>query len=168
MSNPTPKYVIDANIFIEASRRYYALDFAKPFWDGLCGFAKEGRIISIDKVLSEIKSGNDLLKDWAVNIFHVHFESTKTEAILKSYAELVQWAALETQYNQIAKDIFMNDSNADTWVLAYAKTNHCTIVTSEKPNSAVRKNIPIPNVCGSFGINYCDTFEMIRGLGFTF
>ncbi len=50
-------YVMDANIFMQASRNYYPLDFAKPFWDGLVNFAKGGRIMSIDKVYDEIMKG---------------------------------------------------------------------------------------------------------------
>lgn len=54
MNSQLSKYLIDANIFMEAARRYYPLDFAKPFWDGLLTFAQQGKVISIDKVLSEI------------------------------------------------------------------------------------------------------------------
>jgi hypothetical protein len=163
-----PKYLIDSNIFMEAARRYYPLDFAKPFWDAMLRFARLGKIISIDKVYDELKQGNDLLKTWAINDFHSHFEISQTEAILKNYAELVQHCQNHGQYNQIAKDRFMEDSNADTWVLAYAKTNNCIIVTHELPDSNIKKNVPIPNICKDFDLPYCDTFQMLRSLGFNF
>lgn len=69
MSSQPSKYLIDANIFMEAARRYYPLDFAKPFWDGLLTFAQQRKVISVDKVLSGIQCGNNSLKDWAETTF---------------------------------------------------------------------------------------------------
>lgn len=77
-------------------------------------------------------------------------------------------AQAQQQYNQTAKDRFMEDDNADTWVLAYAKANNCLIVTHELPYANIKKNIPIPNVCNAYQIPYCDTFQMLRQLGFSF
>jgi Domain of unknown function (DUF4411) len=162
------KYLVDSNIFMEAARRYYPLDFAKPFWDAMIKFAKQGKIISIDKVFDELKQGNDLLKEWAVNDFKNYFDDTQTEDVLKNYIELVQHAQAQTQYNQAAKDRFMEDDNADTWILAYARTNNCVIVTHEVADSNIKRNIPIPNICKDFDIKYCDTFEMLRALDFNF
>lgn len=48
----------------------------------------------------------------------------------------------------------MEDDNADTGVLAYAKDNNCIIVTHELPDANIKKNIPIPNVCNAFQIPY--------------
>ena len=168
MLSPTPKYLIDSNIFMEAARRYYPLDFAKPFWDALIKFATQKKIISIDKVFEELKRGNDLLKDWAVNEFHLHFDTTETQTVLENYIELVQHCQNHVQYNQKAKDIFMTATNADTWILAYAKTNNCIIVTHELLDVNIKKNVPIPNICNDFDIPYCDTFKMLRDLGFSF
>jgi len=168
MNSPSSKYLIDANIFMEAARRYYPLDFAKPFWDGLLTFAQQGKVTSIDKVLSEIQCGNDPLKDWAETSFQNYFLSTQTSSVLQQYVIMVQWAQAQQQYNQTAKDRFMEDDNADTWVLAYAKANNCIIVTHELPDANIKKNIPIPNVCNAYQIPYCDTFHMLRQLGFSF
>ena len=40
-------FVLDANIFIEAHRRYYGLDLCPGFWESLRHFAERGRILSI-------------------------------------------------------------------------------------------------------------------------
>lgn len=153
---------------MEASRRYYPFDFAKPFWDGLIAFSQEGVLCSIDKVLSEIKEGNDELKRWAENDFNNYFRSTKKENIIQKYSLIVKWAQDQSQYNQLAKDTFMEEDNADTWVLAFALANELIIVTHEAFDQNIKKRIPIPNVCTEFDIDYCDTFEMLRQLQFSF
>ncbi len=161
-------YIIDANIFMEASRKYYGLDFAKPFWDGLVDFAKAGRVVSIDKVYDEIMKGNDMLKDWADSEFKIFFQKTETIPITEHYAELVLWVESESQYNQIAKNKFMERANADAWAIAYAKNHKCTLVTSEVPDSKAKISVPMPNVCNAFNVIYCDTFKMLRELNFQF
>jgi hypothetical protein len=57
-------YVLDANVFIEAARRYYAFDVAPTFWTGLVHHATQGRIKSIDKIKQELERGNDDLAEW--------------------------------------------------------------------------------------------------------
>jgi Zn-dependent peptidase ImmA (M78 family) len=39
-----PPYVLDANVFIEAARRYYALDLAPGFWQKLTQYASAGAV----------------------------------------------------------------------------------------------------------------------------
>jgi hypothetical protein len=56
-------YVLDASVFIEASRRYYAFAFAPGFWKGLVQRAEDGRVVSIDRVRDEVKQGRDELWD---------------------------------------------------------------------------------------------------------
>ena len=46
-------YVLDANVFIEAARRYYAFDLAPVFWESILQHAAHGRIYSIDRVKKE-------------------------------------------------------------------------------------------------------------------
>ena len=162
------KYVLDSNVFMEASRRYYPFDFAKTFWNGLLSFSKEGLLCSIDKVLYEIKEGNDELKNWAETEYVNYFQSTKVENVFKAYSSLVPWAQTQSQYVQIAKDIFMEKDNADTWILAFALATDLTVVTHEVFDPNIKKRIPIPNVCLAFDIDYCDTFEMLRRLQFSF
>jgi hypothetical protein len=168
MSNLVEPYIIDANIFMQAARNYYPFDFAKPFWDGLVNFAKQGKIISIDKVYDEIMKGNDTLKDWADSDFKEFFQTSETIPITEHYAELVMWAEAEQQYVQNAKDEFMLRENADAWVIAYAKNYKCTVVTSEVIDSKITVSIKIPNVCDAFNIPYCNTFELLRELKFKF
>ena len=43
------KYILDANVFIEAARRYYSFDFGSKFWDFLIEKAQNGILFSINK-----------------------------------------------------------------------------------------------------------------------
>ncbi len=168
MNSNSIKYILDANVFMEASRRYYPFDFAKPFWEALVAYSQSGVLCSIDKVFNEINEGYDELKIWAENDFHNYFFSTQDSNILQSYSALVNWAQNQSQYSQIAKNIFMRQENADAWVIAFAHANNFKIVTHEIFDSNIKKRIPIPNVCVDFNISYCDTFEMLRSLQFSF
>jgi len=138
------------------------------FWDGLLFYSQNGVLCSIDKVLREIKEGKDALKSWAENDFIDYFFSTKKENVIQAYSSIVPWVQNQSQYNQLAKDTFMDEDNADTWVLAFALANELTIVTHEVFDPNIKKRIPIPNVCLEFDIDYCDTFEMLRRLQFSF
>lgn len=168
MAGDSVTYLLDTNVFVEAARRYYPLDFARPFWDGLVLYGSLGQIASCDRVLAELKEGDDDLKDWAMEDFQPYFSSTKTQEVLTAYAELVQWAATQDQYKKGARDEFMTETNADTWLLALAMTTGAVVVTHEVHAPDARKKIPIPNVCEAFEIGYCDTFQMLRDLKFAF
>lgn len=78
-------YVLDANVFIEASRRYYAFDLAPGFWSSLIHHANSGRIKSIDRIKQELERGKDDLTEWINHNFHEAFASTNDADILDSY-----------------------------------------------------------------------------------
>ena len=56
-------FVLDANVFMEAHRRYYARDICPGFWACLSDHCKNARLLSIDRVRSEIADG-DALSAW--------------------------------------------------------------------------------------------------------
>lgn len=168
MGRHREKYLLDTNVFVEAARRYYPLDFARPYWDGLLKFARQGRLSSCDRVLHELEKGRDELKTWAKKEFYPFFQTTETQEVLEAYAELVQWAEGQRQYANYAIDEFMREGNADSWLLALALSTEQTVVTHEVFAPEAKKRILIPNVCQEFDIPYCDTFEMLRRLDFKF
>jgi hypothetical protein len=59
------RYLLDANVFIQAKRLHYGLDFCPAFWEWLIRENAAGRVFSIDKVSDEIQAGADTLWDWA-------------------------------------------------------------------------------------------------------
>jgi predicted nucleic acid-binding protein len=159
-------YILDANVFIEAHRRYYAFDIAPPFWASLVDAASAGRVGSIDWVKKELDRGNDELTKWADNKFAQAFARTDGDDVIQSYGEIMEWVQAQGQFSDGAKDEFAD--GADGWLIAYARVNGYVIVTHEEYAPEARRKIPIPNVCREFGVQYLDTFKMLRNMGVRF
>lgn len=156
-------YLLDANIFIEASRRYYSCDIVPAFWEVLIELAKEGRVLSIDRVKAELERGDDSLAEWVTNHFNNWFDTTVHTEILSTYGQIMAWVSGQAQFIDSAKSEFAR--GADGWLVAYAKVHNCVIVTHEQYSPMARKTVPIPNVCHQFRVAYLDTFAMMRKLG---
>lgn len=161
-----PVYVLDANVFIEAARRYYAFDLAPRFWESLVHHAGTGQIRSIDRVKRELDRGRDELAAWADREFSHWFCSTDETDIVECFRDIMAWIYGQRQFSDAAKADFAN--GADGWLVAYSKVRGCVVVTHEMPAPDARRKIPVPNVCEAFGVPYLDTFEMLRALGIRF
>lgn len=159
-------YVLDANVFIQAARRYYAFDLAPKFWEALLRHGEGSRIKSIDRVKHELERGKDELATWVKEIFVDAFASTDDTDVIRSFAELMTWVQAQRQFTDAAKADFA--SAADGWLVAYGRVNGCVVVTHEVLDPNVRRKVPIPNVCEAFGVPFVDTFEMLRALGVRF
>jgi hypothetical protein len=164
--NASPTYVLDANVFIEAARRYYAFDLAPTFWGQLEHHASNGRLHSIDRVRDEIELGKDELKTWAARNFHAWFVPTTQDDVVEAYRDVIAWATAQTRFTDAAKADFARV--ADGWLVAYAKAKGHVAVTHERPDPNAKARIPLPNACDAFGIRYVDTFDMLRALGVRF
>lgn len=155
-------YVLDANVYIGAYRTYYAFDLVDGFWKLLLKHAKTGRIVSIDRILDELKDGKDPLGDWACNECSVAFVKTDRPDVIHHYGTMINWVQA-MDFTPEAKTEFA--LKADGWVIAYAKAGGHKLVTHEKYEPNRKNKVKIPNVCKQFGIEYCDTFDMLRELG---
>lgn len=158
------RFVLDSNVLIDAHRRYYAFDIAPCFWRVLIEYAEKGHILSIDRVKHELINGGqeDALNKWAHSEFDRWFASTENEEVVKAYRELMEWSFSEKQYYDYAKAEFA--AIADSWVIAFAKAYNCIVVTLEQYSREARKRILIPNACRAMGVDYVNTFEMLRKL----
>lgn len=158
-----PVYLLDANVFIEASRRYYAFDLVPRFWTVLAELGRAKRLCSIDRIDVELQKGRDQLAEWAARDFADSFVSTDEDDIVNRYREVMTWAASQAQFTDAAKDEFARV--ADGWLVAYGKAKNCIVVTQEQFSPDVRRRVLIPNACNGVGVEYLDTFEMLRRLG---
>ena len=158
-------FVLDANVFIEAARRYYAFDLVPVFWESLIEYATAGRIQSIDRVRKELEEGKDELAEWAKRHFSHAFASTDKEDIVRSYGKVINWVNGQVEFCDAAKAEFAHAKNADGWVIAYAHARRCIVVTQEVLAPDAKRKVPIPNVCQAFNVSFIDTFEMLRKLG---
>jgi predicted nucleic acid-binding protein len=159
-------YVLDANVFIEAARRYYAFDLHTRFWDILSEHAENGAIESIDRVKKELDKETDELARWANGSFSHVFRSTDEDDVIESYGRVMTWVQGQSQYTDAAKAEFA--SEPDGWLVAHAIAKGRILVTHEVLAPDARKRIPIPNVCEPFHIRPVDTFAMLRQLGVRF
>jgi hypothetical protein len=156
------RYVLDASVFIEAAGRYYALDFAPRFWESLVAHARDGRVMSIDRVQEELGRGNDDLAAWADGHFSSAFTSTAAPDVIDAYREMMAWVQSQDQFFDAAKADFA--AGADGWLVAYARANGCVVVTQEVHSPDVKRKVPIPNLCEAFDVRWVDTFAMLRNL----
>ena len=155
-------FVLDTNVFVEAHRRYYAQDLCPGFWDCLTHYCNEGRVLSIDRVRDEMLSNQDQLSDWANQAPNDLFVSSAEPEVVNAFTDMMGWVQRNEQFLPEAKVEFA--SVADGWLAAYARVHSAVVVTQEIYSPGVRKRVPLPNVCRQFGVDYRDTFEMLREL----
>lgn len=152
-------YLLDANVFIQAAREYYAFELAPGFWQALLYHAMNGRIQSIDRVKDEIQRVNDELKDWVNNDFHPFFASTDQPDVVEAYRKIMDWVQRSSQFLAAAKAEFAK--NADGWLVAYAMVKSCVIVTHEQFSPEAKRNVPIPNMCKEYGVPYVNVIAIL-------
>jgi hypothetical protein len=154
-----PIFLLDTNVFIQSSQRYYAFDIAPGFWEELISYAELGRVMSIDKVKKELIS--ERIKNWSTEYFQKWFESTNEPDVINAYQKIIRWAFAH-DYTDKAKEDFSNI--ADSWLIAFSYAKKYTLVTEETYNENCKKRIKIPNICREFSIRYINTFQMLREL----
>jgi hypothetical protein len=156
-------YVLDSNPFIEAKNRYYGFDICPGFWTSLVDLHKENRVVSIDRVKTELMSHDDEIHEWIRDRAPAtFFNGTDDLDVINAFQAMIRWVSSEN-FHDSAKAEFA--SVADGWVLAYAKVNRLVVVTHEAFAPDAKNKVPMPNLCVKFDIEYHDTFEMLRDLG---
>ena len=156
------KYVLDANVFIQAKRKFYPFDVCPGYWSALCHHHSENRVCSVDKIRDELENGGDDLWEWAQSTFSVDAFHDSTPAA-EVFGEMGQWVMSQQQFTNAAKDEFM--AVADGWLAAYAKQFGRVVVTLEESAPDAKKKVPLVNVCNAFGVLTITPYEMLRRLG---
>lgn len=169
MSSKKPSiFLLDANVFIQAHRSYYAFDICPGFWRCLIHYFKLGKLLSIDRVRSEmVDKKGDILEKWVKEkIPKDMFVSTKKDVeVGNAYREMINW--IESK-NYKAEVVSKFSDSADGWLVAYAMAHDVELVTTEVYNKEAKNRIPIPNICEQFNVRYRDSFSMLRSLGIEF
>jgi len=160
-------FLLDANVFIEAKRRYYAFNLCPGFWNCLIWHHGSNQIQSIDRVKQELENGGDDLSNWVASVMPgTCFASTDDASVTSVFGQMVTWVQEQTQFSPEAKAEFA--ASTDGWLIAYAKTKDIILVTHEIFTPDARRKVPIPNVCKAFGVPYVDTFAMLKELNVAF
>lgn len=157
------QYILDANIFIQASHEYYGFDLCPGFWKSLVLEHEKRRVFSIERVKSELIELNDDLKKWVEDTApRTFFKKTDDISVITWFQKLSAWIQGQSQFTQTAKSEFA--TVADGWIIAYAKANGLVVVTHEEFAPEAKKKVPMPNVCVQFGVEYVNTFTMLKDL----
>ena len=155
--SPPIRYLLDANVFIEAKNRYYGIDFCPAFWDWLVLQNTWKKVASVRAVAVELSRGADDLSAWvtAHDGFFLAWDTTATPYL----GRIAEWAQ---SLGLAAGVVDKFCGGADIQLIAYALGHHYTVVTLEKSAPDGQSNIKIPDACREFDVNCIDTFEMLR------
>ncbi len=150
-------YLLDANVFMSASRLHYGLDFCPAFWDWLIKSNENDRVFSIERVANEVQAGEDALAEWASHRGPEFFLKPDTD-LQPALGTVASWATRQ-QYEPAAISTFFQV--ADYYLVAHALAHGHVVVTHEVRGGS-SKRIKIPDACVGIGVRYMTPFEMLR------
>lgn len=155
-------YVLDANDFIEAKKRFYAFDICPAYWTWLDSGVTDGTLTSIDKVKVELLGRGDDLSDWAKDRPHL-FAASDVPSVVPSLTVVAEWAEDQKatgRYTDAAVSDFL--SVADYHLVAYAHANNLILVTLEVSEPTRHNKVKIPDACSSLGVQCINLYDMLR------
>lgn len=152
------KYLLDANVLIDAKNRHYGFDFVPAFWKWIEREHRGGTVHTVRSVADEILAGSDELSQWMASL-PSHFAVPVDSSDEPSLRAVAQWATVRG-FTQGAVSDFL--AKADYFLVAQAATRHCTVVTQETLDPLAKKRIKIPDACLAAGVTYISPFAMLR------
>ncbi|MGB0723237.1 MAG: DUF4411 family protein [Gammaproteobacteria bacterium] len=162
---PDAAYIVDSDVFISAKNGYYAFVICPGFWASLIDHHRTGRVHSLDHIKDELLAGNeeeDLVQWVKRSVPSDFFLSTRDTEVAAAYTEIMLWVQRNPQYYDNAKAKFATE--ADGWLVAYARVHGMEVVTNEQPRPESRNRILLPDVCNAFDVVFHDTFAMLKTL----
>jgi len=151
------RYLLDANVFIQAKNLHYGFDFCPAFWDWLSEQNRMGIVASIEKVADELQDGEDDLAIWAGEQ-NDDFFLKPDDPVVPAFQSVSDWAS-GNGYDPAAVATFLQA--ADYWLVAHAFAHGHAVVTHEVPADTNCK-IKIPNACSGLGLQCVSPYEMLR------
>ena len=159
-----PQYLLDANVLIDAHRDYYPVSRVPEFWAWLVHVGGLGRVKIPLEIYEEILAGDDALAHWARG------DVVRTSLQLDEAADPnIVSRVIEEGYVPDLTDDELEKIGRDPFLIAYslAKSGERCVVTTEVSSpKKQRANRRVPDVCGTFSLLTCDTFQFLRDLDF--
>lgn len=161
-------YLLDANILITAENSYYGSEMVPEYWDWLLHMGRRGDLKIPLETYSEVvigsKKGKDALSLWMEQEY-------VSDALLLNEAVSIPMVqrVLAEAYAEDLNDTEVEQIGQDPFLIAYAcvdPTRRCVVSNEAKKPTARRSDRRIPNACDDVGVQCCDTFAMLRRLGF--
>lgn len=160
-------YILDANVLIDAHNKYYAVNMVPEFWDWLIDCAAKGVLGMPLETFEEVRGGSDakhdLLNEWLLRADVVDVLVLKEDVDPATVGDVIDAYAPDlndTEIEQLGRDPFL---------IAYALVdlgNRCVVSNEVSKPSKQRANQKVPDICRKMGVPCCDTFTMLRRLGF--
>ena len=151
------RYILDANVFIQAKNLHFGFDFCPAFWDWLIEANETNVVASVDKVANELLVADDELATWVREVEDTFFLGPDS-AVSDALRTVSDWAT-GSGYDPLAVATFLQV--ADYWLVAHALAHDCVVVTHEVAADTVKK-IKIPNACIALGVISMTPYEMLR------
>ena len=157
------RYLLDANVLIDADRDYYPLDRIPEFWEWMVHQSEQDIIAIPLEMYGEVCEGKGALVNW--------LKKHKASMILDADTDpaLVQ-RVLSQGYASDLTEVEIEKIGKDPFIVAYALASEAptAVVTTEisKP-SKTRANRRLPDVCQAFGIRSINTFQLVRERNFS-
>lgn len=164
------KFLIDSNSFMTPYRQYYAFDLVPTYWEEISRRTSSGRLVLLDMVKAEIDKGKDDLADWINKQSEFVICKHISSEIVSKYQEVLQYVQTCGLYKEQALHTWADGDVADPWLIAAAKVNNYTIITTEVPSGGLsvknpNRNAKIPDVAKVFGVKTNSIYYMMRKLG---
>ncbi|MDD5761180.1 MAG: DUF4411 family protein [bacterium] len=157
-------FLLDANVLIEANRKYYSLDRVPEFWEWLIHVAAAGQVKMPIETFEEIAEGKDDLAIWASR------EDVREAIVLAEEVNPSLVAhVLDLGYAADLTDDEVEKVGRDPFLIAHALVNprdRCVVTTEASKPSRQRANRHVPDVCSQLGVGCVNTFDLVRTLDF--
>jgi hypothetical protein len=162
-------YLLDANVLITAHHNYYPIDSFPEFWEWIAHQAKVGALKMPLEIYEEIKDGGtdeekDLLFAWVVDA------DVKAVLVLDENVDQVHVANCTSNgYAPDLTDDELLQIGRDPFLIAYAMASpqeRCVVTNEVSAPGKQRQNKRVPDVCSAMGVSCCNTFAMMKALGY--
>lgn len=161
-------YLLDASVLITAHHTYYPIDGVPEYWEWLSYMGQQGHVKMPFEIFDEVKDGpsdadKDLLFAW------LQEESNKQALLMQDVVDpsLVQRVITEGYAADLSDDE-VDQIGRDPFLVAYALSgkDRCVVTVETPAPRKQRQNRKLPDVCQTFGQNWCNPFAFNRALGF--
>jgi hypothetical protein len=158
-------HLLDANVLITANHLYYPLERVPEFWEWLVQMGIDGQVKMPIEMVEEIRQGTDDLSGWLSG--HDHLEALRLDE--EADVALVQ-RVINEGYAPDLTDQEVEVIGRDPFLIAYALLDasaRCVVTTEVSKPKRMRGNRHIPDVCNQLGIQWMDSFALVRALDFS-
>ncbi len=149
-------YLLDSDVFMQASNMHYQFAFCSAFWDWIDKEHGAGKVLSIDRVLKEISDGHfGELKPWAEarpTLFAKSADVPTSDCLTR----LALWTS--ENYDVVGYEKFF--TGADFVLVGYALAHNHIVVTQETKGG--KSKVKIPDACDAMGVKCINTWDLLK------